>query len=225
VALVIALRGRAPVGRLDEEKPMRERLGELAQMARSPLFWALTLPVGFNKLTFSSLQGILPLYGARGLGLTTTRIALLFVLIGVCFGVAQPVGGALADRFAPRAVSIAFMPPMLLALLGMSMTRAFATFTIAFATYIFCSSLIFAATMKHTAAAFGTNDTYGGVSGIFATVTDLMTIVGPLLFLNIYGVADGAVFEWMAGVGVAFMGAFVLFGRDRGARNRLMIRP
>ena len=70
------------------------------------------------------------------------------------------------------------------------------------------------ATMKHAARVHGTDDTYGGVFGVLGTLTDLMTIVGPLLFLNVYGVDPGAVFPAMAVIGTVFAGGYVWFGRS-----------
>ena len=62
--------------------------------------------------------------------------------------------------------------------------------------------------MKHAAVVFGTEDTYGGVFGVLGTLTDLMTVVGPLLFLNVYPALGLGTFALMAGVGVVFLVGF-----------------
>ena len=64
------------------------------------------------------------------------------------------------------------------------------------------SSIVFAATTKHAATSFGTNDTFGGLFGLLSTLTDVATIVGPLLFLNLYASSAAGVFVWMAAIGV-----------------------
>jgi len=48
------------------------------------------------------------------------------------------------------------------------------------------------------------HDTYGGLFGLLATLTDLMTIVGPLLFLNLYRAGGRLTFVAMAIIGVGF---------------------
>ena len=66
------------------------------------------------------------------------------------------------------------------------------------------ASLMYTATMKHAARAFGTDDTYGGLFGLLGTLTDLMTIVGPLLFINLYAGVGPTVGLWMLVIGVPF---------------------
>jgi hypothetical protein len=79
--------------------------------------------------------------------------------------------------------------------------------------YVSLSSVIFTCTLKNAARAYGTEDTYGGVFGVLGTVTDAMTVVGPLLFLGIYGVSGTAVFPAMALIGVPFALGFLLAAR------------
>jgi hypothetical protein len=83
-------------------------------------------------------------------------------------------------------------------------------FIVAYAIYIFCSSIIFTATFKHAARTYGTDDTYGGIFGVLGTLTDLMTIVGPLLFLNLYAAIAGKVFLVMALAGIPFALGFLV---------------
>jgi hypothetical protein len=69
--------------------------------------------------------------------------------------------------------------------------------------------------MKHAARAYGTDDTYGGIFGVLATLTDLMTIVGPLIFLNLYATRGLTVFLFMSLAGVPFGLGFLWLGRRR----------
>jgi hypothetical protein len=82
------------------------------------------------------------------------------------------------------------------------------SFTAAYAGYIFASSIIFTAVFKHAARTYGTDDTYGGIFGVLGTLTDLMTIAGPLLFLNLYPALGGRVFLAMAIAGLPFAAGF-----------------
>lgn len=179
-------------------------LRALADLGRQRPFLALMAPIAFNKLTFSAFQGLLPLVCADRWPGEPGRVLALFVVIGVVFAAAQPVAGFLADRVTPRALVRATTPCLLAALAGLAAAEAFAPFLALFAVYIFTSSLLFTATMKHGARTFGTEDTYGGVFGLLATLTDLATIVGPLIFINVYGHMTGLTFAFMAVVGLAF---------------------
>ena len=129
---------------------------------------------------------------------------MLFALTGIVFAVAQPLGGLLVDRFEARRVSLALTPPLLLSLAAMAFTPTATAFAIAWGCYVAASSIIFTATLKHAARAFGTEQTYGGVFGVLGTLTDLMTIVGPLVFLNLYPPLGAKVFLAMAAIGVPF---------------------
>lgn len=188
-------------------------LAFLGRLARDREFLALGLPIAFNKLTFSAFQGLLPLYGARELGLTTRGVTGLFALTGVVFGVFQAVGGALSDRFAPRALVLALTLPLMGTLVGMALARGAPGFTVAWALYVALSSIIFTATLKAAARAVGTDDTYGGVFGVLGTVTDVMTVVGPVVFLALYAERSALVFPAMAAAGVPFALGYLAWGR------------
>lgn len=211
----------SPFSSSDSEKarlsPFLAELGKMKALVSDPAFLGLGLPIAFNKLTFSAFQGLIPLYGARELGLSTRGITAMFALTGVLFGAFQAVGGALADRFDPRKVVLACTGPLIASLAVMAFAREWTLFTGAWAAYVSLSSVIFTCTLKNAAKAYGTEDTYGGVFGVLGTATDLMTIVGPLLFLGIYGSSGTAVFPAMAVIGVPFALGFLVLGRRRAA--------
>jgi MFS family permease len=196
-------------------RTLTRELRTIASLAADVGFVAMMLPIAFNKLTFSAFQALLPLCGPDWLGVGQRGVSFLFALTGVCFALAQPVGGWLVDRFDARRVALAFTVPLLIALAAMSLRAGFSQFTVAYAGYVLFSSLIFTATMKHAARAYGTDDTYGGIFGVLATLTDLMTIVGPLIFLNLYATRGLTVFLFMALAGVPFAIGFLFLGRRR----------
>ncbi|MGA9524390.1 MAG: MFS transporter [Myxococcaceae bacterium] len=208
----------APVAAV-RSRTVREEFRFILGLAASLGFIGLMLPIAFNKLTFSAFQGLLPLYGPSQLGLGTRGVTAMFALTGVCFGVAQGVGGWLADRVDPRRVVLVATVPLLVALGVLAWAGEVVAFSVAYAAYICCSSIIFTATMKHAARVHGTDDTYGGVFGVLGTLTDLMTIAGPLLFLNVYGTRPHAVFPAMAGIGIAFALGYVWLGRGASRRD------
>jgi MFS family permease len=202
-----------------EPAPGRTIAAELSRMTallKDPAFVGLGLPIAFNKLTFSAFQGLIPLYGAKELGLGTRGITGLFALTGILFGAFQAVGGVLADTFVPRRVVLACTLPLLASLGAMAVSQDPWVFTAAWGAYVAFSSIIFTCTLKNAAKAFGTEDTYGGVFGVLGTATDLMTVVGPLLFLGIYGASGTAVFPAMAAIGIPFALGFVVLGARKG---------
>lgn len=173
----------------------------LWRLASDVAFVAAVVPVAFNKLTYSAMQGLLPLHGPAVLGLQTQGVTVLFALTGVVFGLAQPLGGALADRAGARTLVLTAAPLLLVGLYGMSLTSQPLAFGAAYLLYVATSSMVFAATLKHVAQSGGPGR-WGSTFGLMGTLTDTMTVVGPLVFLGMYGGTGGNVFAVMAGVGV-----------------------
>ncbi|MBL8952386.1 MAG: MFS transporter [Myxococcaceae bacterium] len=199
-------------------RTLKGELELIGRLAGSVVFIGLMLPIAFNKLTFTAFQGLIPLHLPNVLHLGTREVVALFAMTGVLFGVFQGVGGALADRFAPRAVAIVFSVPLLVALALLWRAGTGVEFAAAYGSYVCCSSVIFTATLKHAARAFGTEDTYGGVFGVLATLTDLMTVVGPLLFLGVYGALGSSVFLLMTAIGVPAAIAYAFLSRSQTPR-------
>jgi MFS family permease len=208
-AWALTVKGQSEV---KERRTVAAELSRMTALLKDPAFIGLGLPIAFNKLTFSAFQGLIPLYGAKELGLGTRGITGLFALTGILFGAFQAVGGVLADTFVPRRVVLACTLPLLASLGAMAVSLDPWLFTAAWAVYVAFSSIIFTCTLKNAAKAFGTEDTYGGVFGVLGTATDLMTVVGPLLFLGIYGASGTAVFPAMAAIGIPFALGFVVLG-------------
>jgi MFS transporter, DHA1 family, tetracycline resistance protein len=193
-----APRAAAPV------RTVRAELRSLTGLALNLAFVGLMLPIAFNKLTFSAFQGLLPLVGPDQLGVGSGGVTTLFIITGVCFGVAQPIAGWLADRVGPRAVVLGGGPFLIVALGLQTWATALIPYAVYYGLYVVLASLMFTATMKHAATAFGTDDTYGGLFGMLGTLTDLMTIVGPLLFLNLYATVGPSVALYMGAAGIPF---------------------
>ncbi|MBK7864533.1 MAG: MFS transporter [Archangiaceae bacterium] len=200
-----------------QPRTVKGELRELSTLGRNVAFLGLMLPIAFNKLTFSAFQGLIPLH-APTLDLTLRGVTGLFALTGIVFGAFQALGGLLADRFAPRRLVLLCSPPLLACLVALAFAEGATRFTVAYAGYIALSSVIFTATLKHAARAFGSTDTYGGVFGVLGTLTDLMTIVGPLLFLGVYGSAGAQVFLLMAGLGALSALGYVFLSNSQAPR-------
>jgi MFS family permease len=190
-------------------------LKALLRRLREPAFVGALLPIGFNKLSYTGLAAVLPLFGPDRLGLSGRGVGLLFVLTGLCFGLAQVLGGALSDRFRPRSLILACTPFLVGGLAGMAAASVSGFFAAGTAVYVLASSVIFNASLKHLAQAHGTEATYGGVYGLLGTVTDVMTVVGPVVFLALYARSPASVFWAMAALGSLFSLAFALLAPTR----------
>jgi MFS family permease len=195
-------------------KDLSSELRTLWGYARVPAFLGLILPVAFNKLSFTGLQSTLPLLGPDEFGLTTTGVAALFGATGVLFGLAQVVGGVAADRLRSLRVPTVVGATLAISLVGSARSETLAGFTVAFCAYIVCSSFVFAWTLR-TLAARSDKESYAGVFGVFATITDLMTIVGPPLTLNLYGNMGRSAFSVLAVVALPFYVLFIALSRAR----------
>jgi MFS transporter, DHA1 family, solute carrier family 18 (vesicular amine transporter), member 1/2 len=196
-------------------RKLRSELAQLARLAKNGRFVSTMLPIGFNKLTFSAYQGLLPLVGPEILGVGPPGVALLFVVVGVTFAVAQPVGGTLVDRFSSGRVTAVVLPVLLASVAALSFARGLGVFAALFALHVFSQSVVFTATVKQAAREHGSESTYGGVFGLLATLTDTMTIVGPLLFLNVYAATGRWTFAAMGAVGAVFALSWALGTRPR----------
>lgn len=182
-ALLVALAApRRRGGRVPE--PTR---AERSSLLRTPAFVALVLPVAFGKLSFTALEGILPLHGPRCCGLLPEGVAGWMLLLGVAFGLAQPLGGWLSDRCSARAVAA---PGFLVGLGGLAWLAGTSSgmreTTTALLGYGLGQSLVFAATLRQLLATpFPVGR--GTVLGVHGSLTDVATIVGPTVFVALYG--------------------------------------
>jgi len=199
-------------------RTLQGELKLIGSLAGSAAFIGMMLPIAFNKLTFTAFQGLIPLHVPNVLHLGMREVIALFAMTGVLFAIFQGLGGVLADRFAPRTVAIVFSAPLLASLCVLRDAQGGVEFAVAYGAYVSCSSVIFTATLKHAARAFGTEDTYGGVFGVLATLTDLMTVAGPLLFLGVYGALGANVFLLMAAIGVPAAIGYAFLSRSQAPR-------
>ncbi len=192
-----------------------EELRALVRLASSLAFVGAVLPIGFNKLSYTGLQGVIPLHGEAVVHLSLQGITTLFAVLGVTFAVAQPVGGFLSDRFRARSVVLWVGPIALLSLGSMSLTIDPLAYGAGLFGYAFFSSVIFAVILKLTADRFVGPGAHGGVYGLLGTLTDVMTVLGPLVFVNAYTAWPKDIFLVMAGTGALFLTAFVVLTRAR----------
>jgi MFS family permease len=194
---------------------------ERSALLRAPLFLALLMPILFGKLSLTALQGILPLHGPVCCERDPQGVALWMLLLGVAFGIAQPLGGWLSDRVSARAVITSTWPMALIGLCAVGWMYADAPTTGALLTYAFFQSLAFAATMRallHERWPVGR----GSVLGIHAAITDLATLVGPSVFVFLYGRVAEVSLWGVAGIGALL---WIAFWRLSAAAQRRAAEP
>jgi MFS transporter, DHA1 family, solute carrier family 18 (vesicular amine transporter), member 1/2 len=164
----------------------------------SAAFVFLMLPVLQNKLVYTGMQAVLPQF-LPSLGVDARGVALVFVLTGVGFAVGQPLGGLLGDRVRPRGALFAVVPLCAVALAAVASAGDAASFLAAYLVWVLCGSMAFALSLKALADEHGESAGAGGVFGVYQTLTDAATIVGPPLFLGALEWSGGfAAFSSMA---------------------------
>ncbi|MBX7098324.1 MAG: MFS transporter [Myxococcaceae bacterium] len=209
LTLVLVVLERGAPAAPAQVRTLSDELGQLLRLARQGAFVGVMLPIGFNKLSYTALQGVLPLHAQAHVGLALPQVTLLFAAMGVTFALAQPLGGFLADRFPVRPLVSLCAPLSMASLAAMSFAPGPWSYAAALVGYILGSSLVFAVVMKHAADTFG-GDALGGLYGVLGTLTDTMTVLGPLLFVTLYASAPELTHLAMALTGVLFVAGFLL---------------
>jgi predicted MFS family arabinose efflux permease len=189
-------------------RSLGDELAHVVEVVSDRRLLAVAIAIGWNKLTFSALQGLMPI-ALRDEGRTVTEIGLVFLLIGLTFGAAQAGFGALADRAPTRPLVVGGLV-VAAAALGAAGGRA-VPLVGGFFVYVAATSLVFAAGLKAAGQRGQATQGTGTAFGAVGTATDLMTVVGPAVFLPLWGRAGGAVaLGAMVGAAVVAM-ALVLF--------------
>lgn len=209
-----------------ESRPNSTALGvsamarELLGYARSPVFFALVLPLAFGKLAFGLLQPLLPLHAVR-IGLSDFDVAALFGATGVLFALMQPVAGALRAHVSARTMTTAFASLAALAFMGMALYPSRLGFIVTYLLYVAFGSLLFAANSGLVGETYhDARDDHGKVFGGMHSVTDLGMLVGPPVLLAIYerDVTTGFVV-------LVVLGALAVLGFTRGPRMTEVTAP
>jgi MFS family permease len=200
-------------------RTLGEELREMRSLFLRGALFAMVLPIAFNKLTFGAFQALLPVYGEEHLSIGHRGVSLLFLATGVSFAATQSVAGRLVDRVSPRSVCLVLSVVLLIDLLSMSLFRGERTvFFVSYILYIVVSSIIFVATLKLVTTTFGEGGKrHGGLYGSVATLTDPFTVLGPILFMNVYSSIKTQTFATMAAIGIL---SALLFARYTSASMR-----
>ena len=200
-------------GKVEAPRTLRDEVGRLTGLATNLGFVGIMLPLAFNKLSYTGLQAVLPLHAATFAQVNLQGVTAMFAGLGVTFGIAAMVGGWVSDRYPARPL-IAGVVPLALASLA---ATSFATGPWAYATgvcaYAFFSSVVFGLVFKYSADTFGGPNAHGGVYGVLGTLTDLMTVLGPLLFVNAYSLWPRPIYAIMSVVGAAFFAGFLVLSQ------------
>lgn len=211
----IAVRARAVPAR---SRTLRGELATIAAAARDPDVSLPALPIAHNKLAISGYLALFPVSIVVDLHAPPERVAVPFLVVGLAFGLSQPLGGWLVDRHPPRLVVASLLVPVLLSCAALALPRTLASFSAVLAVNVVLQSVVFTGVLKQVAVAKGARDVYGGVIGSLATITDLATIVGPLVVLGAYPRLGALVFPLVAAVGILFHVPFLMHAILRRSR-------
>jgi MFS family permease len=206
-------RARAAARDASPAAPARTLRGEISTILaalRDPDVSVAALPIAHNKLALSGYLALLPISVVKDLGSTDERVSVTFLVVGLAFGLSQPIGGWLVDRYEPRRVVAPLLLPVLLSCAALCLPRALGSFSAALALNVVLQSIVFTGVLKQVAVAKNVRDVYGGVIGSLATITDVMTILGPLIVLRSYPRLGVLVFPLLAAVGIFFHVPYVM---------------
>lgn len=206
---VLLLVRRLPEGNVKEPTTLREEVAHIKTALVDVWLVALMLPVFFNKMTYTAFQGLLPVYGKDAFAWDTRTVSLLFLGMGVLFGVAQGIGGFLADRVRPARTILVFGLALAGVLAAMAILPGPAAFAGTFLAYVLVASIVFALALKAVADHSG-EGRYGTTFGVYGTLTDVATVVGPPLFLGLYAGYAQTVYGIMAAVCAGFYLVYAL---------------
>jgi predicted MFS family arabinose efflux permease len=212
VAFVLSL----TLGRFEMvTKSPSESAATVRHLLREPRFLLVLAPVFFGKLSFTALEGILPFMGPRCCGAPPNEVASWLLMMGLVFGIAQPVGGALSDRIGSIVLGIA-LPLVLGGLLIASFDGGTASVIAGLLGYAMGQSLAFAWAMRQLIAVdWGVGS--GRAIGFHGSVTDLATLVGPTAFVLLYDRIGSEALMVLAMVAAA-IGGFVIISRGSRAK-------
>jgi len=197
--------------RAEATRSLRDELDHVLGVVGDRRLLAVAIAIGWNKLTFSALQGLLPI-ALREEGRTLTGVGVVFLLIGLTFGAAQAGFGALADRapMRPLVVGGLVVAAAALGAVGGKVVPLVGGFFV----YVAATSLVFAAGLKAAGQRGRETRGTGTAFGAVGTATDLMTVVGPALFLPLWGRAGSTVaLGAMVGVALVAMTLVLLLGK------------
>lgn len=209
-SLVLAMTlGRSPPRQRSRERPTQAR-----HLLRDSRFLLVLAPVFFGKLSFTALEGVLPFMGLRCCGAGPDEVASWLLMMGLAFGVAQPIGGALSDRMGKVVLGIA-APLVLGGLVMSSFDAEVITVVLGLLGYAIGQSLAFAWAMRRLITTdWGVGG--GGAIGLHGAATDLATLVGPTSFVLLYDrIGSGALLLLALVAALMMLGGLVLNRRQK----------
>jgi MFS family permease len=193
-----------------KSRTVRGELAKIYAAMRDPDVSLPALPIAHNKLAISGFLALFPISVVHDFGAPPARVAVLFLVVGIVFGVTQPLAGWIVDRYSPRLVVSLLLLPVLVSCAALALPRTLAAFSPVLAGNVALQSIVFTGVLKQVSVAKGARDAYGGVIGSVATLTDLATIAGPLVVLRAYPHIGVLVFPLVASTGILFHVPYLL---------------
>jgi DHA1 family multidrug resistance protein-like MFS transporter len=152
-------------------------------------------PQTLRRVLFFALQMILPLYLSERFGIPADRVGLYFSFSAILSTVLMPLAGRMVDRLRPDVVVTVCMVVMAGTIVGFSMATSTLVFTVFYAIETVAFAVMLPAAMKFFGDLVAPRSDRAIILGAFGGVTDLTTLLVPLVVLPLYGF--GTQWAWL----------------------------
>jgi DHA1 family multidrug resistance protein-like MFS transporter len=223
-AVILAVFGLSSAGaaRADvphEAPPSLRQLWEgVVEIARHPRILASSLMQGLQMTADGALMAFLPLYGLT-VGLSPTRIGLLFGLQGIVSILTRPVMGRLSDRVGRAPMITGGLIACTAAFVLLPLTATLWTMAVPALLFGAGGAVVASSTSAYVADLSG-GRAMGSAMGVFGMVMDIGHASGPLLaglLVGVFGYRPA--FVAIAGLLLAGLGLFAAVERVKISRS------
>jgi MFS family permease len=138
---------------------------------------------------------LLPFYLSERFGIPADRVGLYFSFSAILSTVLMPLAGRMVDRLRPDVVVTVCMVVMAGTIVGFSMATSTLVFTVFYAIETVAFAVMLPAAMKFFGDLVAPRSDRAIILGAFGGVTDLTTLLVPLVVLPLYGF--GTQWAWL----------------------------
>jgi MFS family permease len=200
---------------------VKEETGTLWRFLTSWPLHYFVAPLLVAKMIITAMLGVLPFHG---LALTAGNpdgpdkdfASYLLVILGFTIALCQPIAGWLSDRVPARRLVFANLIGMTGGLAALSFVSSPQVFAAFFFIYCAFASALLTVSMKLVTELYHDKDGRGRAAGVVLSVSDVGTVIGPILFTHLYDRGPGLSFLSMAAAsGVAIVLFWLSTGREK----------
>lgn len=164
-------------------------LGKFA--ANVPLLF-IVAPILVDKMMLNAFLPLIPLHGATlKLPPTSSVPSYLLGLLAATFAICQPIAGWLADRVQARRLVFANLLGLTGSLAALTVAWSLVSFVPFFFAYCVFASILMTVNLKLVGELYHNKGGQGRLFAVVGSVTDLGTVIGPMLYPWIHGFPNG----------------------------------